>query len=347
MNILMITPGIDPNNDVFGFVHSQIISLASKVDKLTVITLRPTNDVPSNVKVIPIKDGNRFSRFLRLNKAIHNALRDDKFDLVYGHMYLEFSLIAIPYLKLFPTPLVIWYEHSSTPLKLKIVHKFAKKIFSASKHGFRLPSNKSVVMGQCVDTSSFKPVKNKNPKEILSVSRLSRSKNIHTMIDAIAKLNDKDLKLTVVGSPPDEDSQKYLDGLKEQVKNLNLDNQVKFAGFVNHNEVKNYYNKAAIFINTSKTQSLDKTGIEAMASGLLLLASNPAYSEVLEGYKHKDILTCSDEQVADKLAFLLKLPEKKKAEISNDLRKIAIEGHSVEHLTSKMVEEFNKLLANS
>lgn len=339
----MITPGIDPNNDVFGFIHSQIISLASKVDNLTIITLRPSKDVPSNVKVIPIKEGNRLSRFLSLNKAIFSALRKEKFDLVYGHMYLEFSLIAIPYLKLFPTPLVIWYEHSSTPLKLKIVHKFAKKVFSASKHGFRLPSNKSVVMGQCVDTSSFKPVKNKNPKEILSVSRLSRSKNIHTIINAIAKLNDKELKLTVVGSPPDEAGQKYLDELKELAKKLNLDNQLTFTGFVNHNEVKNYYNKASIFVNTSKTQSLDKTGIEGMASGMLLLASNPAYSEVLENYKHKDILTCSDDEIADKLAFLLKLPEKKKIEISNDLRQIAIDGHSVEHLTSKMVEEFNKL----
>ena len=73
MNILMVTPGIDPNNDVFGSIYTMMSKLASKVDNIFIITLRPTQDVPSNVKVIGIKPGSTFSKYIQLNKAIFSV----------------------------------------------------------------------------------------------------------------------------------------------------------------------------------------------------------------------------------------------------------------------------------
>lgn len=54
---------------------------------------------------------------------------------------------------------------------------------------------------------------------------------------------------------------------------------------------------------------------------------------------------CKESNLIDKLVAILKLPEREKKELSKDMRRIAVDGHSLEHFTSKMVEEFKKLLS--
>ncbi len=345
MKILMITPGIDPDNDVFGSINTMVKKLATKVDKLVIITPRPSEDVPANVRVIGIREGSTLSKYLRLNKAILSVLRHEKIDIIFTHMYLEFPIAAFPYAKLFRKPFATWYEHSSTPLKLKLVTLMVDRIFSASRHGYRLKSKKSIILGQYFDASLFKPSKKKDPNELLSVSRISRSKNLHTIINTIAKLDDKHIKFTIVGGALDAAGKDYLAELKELVKKLGMENQVSFIGHVHHKDVAKYYGRASIFINTSRTGSLDRTGIEAMGSGMLLLATNPAYTEVLEGYKHKEMFLCEESNLIDKLVNILKLPESKKKDFSKDMRQIAVDGHSLEHFTSRMTEEFQKMLS--
>ncbi len=335
----MITPGINPEDEAFGFTYSWITNLASKVNKLVIITPRPYNDVPENVKVIEVR-GNKLVKFFNLQKAIYLALKHENIDVVFTHMYLEFPIAAWPYAKLFRKRIATWYEHSSITFRLRFVNLLVDKIFSASKQGFRLNSNKHVILGHGIDTSFFKSSIKKQYKNILSVSRISRSKNLHTIIKAVSQLDN--LELTIVGSPAGEPGMQYLEELKQLTKELAIQDRIVFAGGVNHKDIINYYNKASIFINTSLTGSIDKAGLEAMFSGLLLLTTNKAFSDILGNYK--DLLLADESNLATKLANLLKLPAKKQKEISSYLIQQVTDNHSVDNLVSRMIIEFQTLI---
>jgi len=79
---------------------------------------------------------------------------------------------------------------------------------------------------------------------LLFVGRLAEKKGVKYLIDAMPKVIEEypETKLLIVGSGPLEN------GLKAQVKNLNLENNVIFTGAIPNNELPSYYATADIFI---------------------------------------------------------------------------------------------------
>lgn len=76
-----------------------------------------------------------------------------------------------------------------------------------------------------------------DPKDILlfQITRVVRRKGIEVAIKLLDKLNDKKVKLIITGSWSDDEGSKYYNELVEQVHNLKLLPQVKFA----HNIINN------------------------------------------------------------------------------------------------------------
>ena len=320
----MITPGINPEDEAFGFAYAWVKKLASKVENLVVITI----------------NGNKVTKLLKLNKAIYSAIIKEKIDLVFCHMYPEFTILAALYAKLFKKPVATWYEHGSISIRLRLAHLLTNRIISASRQGFQLDSDKHVILGHGIDTELFKPA-NKLGSNLLSVSRISRSKNLTAIIDAYSKIKDSP-NLVIVGSPAGQDGRLYIDEIKRQVANINMQDKIIFTGGINHKQLTEKYNSGQIFINTSHTGSIDKAGLEAISSGLLLLTTNKAFAEILGNYK--SLLLAENHNLADKLAALLKLPENKKKEIASYLRQQIIDNHSADNLISRMVIEFQTLI---
>lgn len=108
------------------------------------------------------------------------------------------------------------------------------------------------------------------------VGRIAKEKSIDLVIEGFAKVDFQQAKckLLVVGDGP------QLKELRQQVADLGLDGQVKFAGKKPAGEVPYYYNAAQAFICASKTETQGLTYLEAMASGLPILARP---DKVLEG----------------------------------------------------------------
>ena len=103
---------------------------------------------------------------------------------------------------------------------------------------------------------------------ILAVGYFSRLKGFDLLIEAVAKLRSKlpNIKLHVVGSGYEG----YLNLLKEK----GIENFVVFHGMVDHSKVCSYLKSADIFIMPSRHEGFPITLLEAMSSGIPVIASN-------------------------------------------------------------------------
>ncbi len=117
-----------------------------------------------------------------------------------------------------------------------------------------------------VNTKEFTPKYDKiETLKALCVSRLIKRKGIEYLIEAIEHLN---VELTIVG----RGIQEYK--LKQLCKKFSVEEKVNFALYVPHEEIKNYYKEADIFILPSLNEGMSNTMLEAMASGLPIITTD-------------------------------------------------------------------------
>ena len=108
---------------------------------------------------------------------------------------------------------------------------------------------------------------NKEYKKInlLSVGELNKNKNHSFVIDALARLNDR-FTYFIAGDG------EFKRTLLDKIEQTHLQKEIKLLGF--KNDLPDVYQNADIFIFPSKREGLSVSLMEAMASGLPVLASD-------------------------------------------------------------------------
>ena len=101
---------------------------------------------------------------------------------------------------------------------------------------------------------------------IISVGEINSNKNHRVIIEALSHIEDKKVKYIICGKGNLEEKQ------LKRVKELNLEDRVKFLGF--QSDVKSYLLMSDLFAFPSKREGLGLAAIEAMACGLPILTSN-------------------------------------------------------------------------
>jgi glycosyltransferase involved in cell wall biosynthesis len=140
---------------------------------------------------------------------------------------------------------------------------------------------------------------------ILCVSRMTPRKGIRYLIQAIELLLEKDkeqkLELWIVGEGDE------LESLKQLARDLSLEIKVKFFGRVEHDKLLFYYQLADIFCLPSQNEGMSNSLLEALASGLPLVATVTGGTEELvrDGENGFFIEKQSAEDIAEKLALLI------------------------------------------
>lgn len=107
------------------------------------------------------------------------------------------------------------------------------------------------------------------PRALLFVGRLGREKNLPFLLRSLKRLNvssDVPYHLVIVGGGPEEES------LKSFVKGLGVENDVTFAGRWPHQDVLRAYAGADVFVFASQTETQGLVVLEAMNSGLPVVA---------------------------------------------------------------------------
>jgi len=344
IRVLMLTPRVDPEEDVFGFIYNWVREIGRRVDKLLVLTVRSGSEehlraLPSNVIVYQLGERKGLARICYAARVILRAILRERVDVVFTHMYVEFALFAAPIARLFRKPVVMFYAHGAVDTKLKIATLLVNRVVTSSEKGFRIDTPKRTVVGQGIDVEKFCAGGERESRTVLYVGRLSPVKNIEVLIKAASLLEG--VKVVIVGKPYERDSS-YLEYLKEEIERQGMRNRVRFVGDVPHAEVVEYYRRASVFVNPSSTGSLDKTVLEAMACEVPVVTCNEAFADIFDNeMREKCMFKPGDyRELARKIEHFISSDER---ELRRRLRKVVVENHSIGNLADNLVRVFRSL----
>ncbi len=119
------------------------------------------------------------------------------------------------------------------------------------------------------------PVGPATGRTILAAGRLIRQKGFDLLIEAFHRLDDRDARLIIVGSGPEEDR------LRVQIRTAGLSDRVTLTGYAP--DVRPYLDAARLFVMPSRFEGYGAVIVEALGAGrpVIATASTPAVDDVL------------------------------------------------------------------
>lgn len=353
MKLIMFTQVIDQNATVQGFAHEWAKSLAERLDTLYVIANRlGEHELPQNVRVFSLgaeEGASRTRKLYRLWKITAKVVRKDKLDGAFVHQIEQYGLATYPFLKVCGVPVIQFKAHKGVPWTLKLAGNLFDHFVTSTRGGLDLETPDLTVIGQAIDTNLFSPAQNSRSNETLqvtSVGRISPVKDYETVLEGFSGVDpsklDADVKLKIVGGPARPGDGQYLRSLKDRVRNLGFEGTVEFTGALANDEIPEHLRETDLFINASRTGSLDKSGLEAMACECLLLTSNPAYAEILPEDLAETMTypTGETERLTRKIEMLLSLAPEKRRRLGAKLREVVVRDHGLDRFMDNLVAVF-------
>jgi len=188
-----------------------------------------------------------------------------------------------------------------------------------------------------------------NEKIIIFVGELKQVKGVKYLIKAFKIINQKvpKAKLFLIGDG------KQKKELEELVEKLNLKQNVVFVGKVMNEDVPEYMVASDIFVLSSLSEGLPVTILEAMASGLPIIATKVrGLSEIIKEGENGFLVKPEDpDEIAEKILLIIQ-NDKLRKEISDNNKKKAKEYdweniiEKIEKIYSKVIKNFNKRTYN-
>ena len=192
-------------------------------------------------------------------------------------------------------------------------------------------TDKTVVTHEGVDEKllRFKNEKViKKNKSLIYVGSLYPHKNVDLVLKALQDLTD--WKLTIVGS-----RNIFQDQAKAEIEKLGIEKQVKFTGYLSDGKLAHKIKVATALVQPSLSEGFGLTGIEAMALGTPVLASDiPVFKEI-----YQDAATYFDPQSTTNFIQALsklKTDQKKMSEV--------VKQYSWDEMTKQTIETYRSIL---
>ncbi len=341
-----MTQVVDRGDAVLGFVPAWIEGMASRCEALDVIAIE-TGDAggfPGNVSVRSL--GRELGRGWGARLATYlAALRASRADCVLVHMVPRFVLPAAFLVPARP-PIVLWYTHAGINLALRVGHSLCRKVLTASPESFPLASGKVVVTGHGIDTGRFAQQDGFEPGRLVTVGRATPSKDLETLLRAVACLvaDGRSVRFEILGGGLKPADDAYLEEMKGLSTDLRLDDVVEFCGVVPHAELPDRIRGADVFVSASRTGSLDKAVLEAMAAGIPAVTVNPSFRSMLEPHRLWSE-TGGPDDLAAAAARVLDMGPEERGRLGSTLRGLVVEQHGQGALLERIVAECEEVTA--
>ena len=223
------------------------------------------------------------------------------FDLIHIFFGVPSGPLGYVAKKLFGIPYLIRMGGGDVPGFRPFQYKYLYKILTpalnvlwrnadflvANSHGLRdmaanvFPDLPIQIIPNGVDLPRFTSDYARCPAEdvrILFVSRLIRRKGLQFLIDAIpqiARQAKMPFVIKIVGDGPD------MDGFVRQADELGVSRYLRFVGYVHHDKLPEYYLDADLFVLPSLAEGMANVVLEAIGSGLPVVATPVGGSEEL------------------------------------------------------------------
>ena len=238
---------------------------------------------------------------LEFKKNLEEKFDLESFDIIHAHYWLS-GLVAkqiseelnIPYIFTSHSLGVFLEGYNKERVDCeKLVMRSSSFITASSQYENNLISEnydidkkkiKQITPG--VDRKVFVLDENiKRENILLSIGRIQEQKrqlDVLKFLDNFRKI-DSNFLCYFVGGPSGKSGDDYLNQLKDNVKELNLESNTEFLGNLTQIKIKELMNRSKLLIHTSHFETFGLVAIEANAMGLPVLTTNQGpLSEIIE-----------------------------------------------------------------
>jgi glycosyltransferase involved in cell wall biosynthesis len=333
--VIFITQQFDPEDPQIAIVVPQVAAIARRVDEVVVIADRIVADsLPPNARAYSFHSATKLGRGLRVLSAVVRelpGLRKGR-GMVIAHMSPIYAIIVAPLVRPAGVPLVMWWSHWKMDRVVRLGERLSTRVVSVGPGTFPLASGKLVTVGQAIDVDSFPArsgTREPGPLRIVVIGRYSAAKGVGTIIRAagLALGRGVDLQLDIYGPALTADARAEQESLQALVRELALGEQVRLHDSVTRAEVMRLLGDADLLVNNAPGGA-DRIVYEAAASGIPVLASNPAHTNLLEpdAFYNRD----DAEELAGKIENVARRSPAERDELGRSLRERVTREHSVE-----------------
>src|SRR3954454_23131068 len=317
--LVFLTQSVDPAHPVLAATIPQIRALAQRGDELALVAQSGRADgLPPNALLRTVGASTRAGRAWRFERELARALPAVA---VVAHMIPVYVLLAAPLVRSRRTPLVLWYTHWKASPTLRVAERLATAIVSVDRRSFPLESAKVRGIGHGIDVNEFACTDRGAHAALraLVLGRYSPAKGIETILRGVQQVDGVEVKLHGMAlNDLERRHRRELEGLG-----------FPLGDAVPRERVPDLFTDADVLINNMEAGAPDKVVYEAAAACLPVLASNPVFDELFDGFP-LSFDRESPESLAERLRWLASLDGTERARIGRTLRERVAERHSVE-----------------
>ena len=317
--LVFVTQSVDPAHPALAATIPMIGALAERVEEVSVLAQSAARaELPANVEVRTFGARSRAARAWRFERELARALPADA---VLAHMIPVYVLLAAPLVRPRRIPLLLWYTHWRASATLRVAERLATTIISVDRRSFPLESAKVRPIGHGIDVNGFDCFdrSGRNGVRALVLGRYSPAKGIETILRAAEQVEG--VEVEVRGTALNGPEQRH----RRELGRLG----VPLGDGVPRAQVPELFAGADVLVNNMAAGAPDKVVYEAAAACLPVLASNPVFDELFDGYD-LSFERESPESLAERLRWFSALGDDERAEIGRTLRERVAERHSVD-----------------
>lgn len=204
--------------------------------------------------------------------------------------------------------------------------------YSLLKNRFK---TKAVIIPNAIDAERIlterKPVA-ESPLTCIFVGRFEKRKGIYDFLALAEQLQGEEIHFLVVGFDPLQ--------LQKPLKNVTI------VGKVSNEKLFDYYDKSHVFLMPSYSEAFGITILEAMARGLVILASDiPGMREKIEAERNGYLFPPGDiEKIKERLLYLKNNPKEISRMSRNNLEDV--QRFTVERQAKQYLEVYRNVLSH-
>jgi len=263
-------------------------------------------------------------------------IRDSEYDLSHSFFTVPCGLISLLLKRKYKIPYIISLRGADVPgysERFAFLYVFIKplvkliweKSFAVISNSQGLkelalktnPKQEISIIHNGIDAEQFvKSIKSESLKvhkvessddekfKILCVTRITPRKGVKYLIEAFGELSQKNdnILLQIIGGGEGKND------LEKLAKELGVENKIEFTGLISHENLPSYFEKADVFVLPSLNEGMSNSMLEALASGLPLIATDTGGTkELIEEGTNGFIVKMEDSRdLADKIKILMR-----------------------------------------
>jgi len=336
MKILVLSHEFPPIGGGGGRAAFDICNQLIKQDHhITVLTAHfdnlPKEETISGINILRIPSLRKESYRAKLSTMIayvlsglwagYRFIRNHKPDIIHAHFAVPAGALAFILSILTNTPYILTVHLGDVPGGVpektgkwfKWIKPFtypiwnrAKRVIAVSEHTRQLAlANYKVnidVIPNGADVKLLSPneIKLNQPVRLVFAGRFVAQKNPLAIIRILSELKDLNWRCTMLGDGP------LFEEVKNEIKNKNMEARFELQGWITPEEVLQWFSKSDILFMPSLSEGLPVVGVQALAKGLAIVASDiGGFKDLVDNEKNGVLINVHDQKKFEQ--FLRKL----------------------------------------